>query len=101
MTWKDVRPHIAPIYLLACLLLGGSGQTIWLNVSLQLVAVIILSWALVQGSAQIVPREAKYLAMLVAAALGLFAFQLTPLPPAIWQALPGRKMVESVSVSLS
>ena len=94
MTWKNARPHIAPIYLLACLLLGGSGQTIWLNASLQLAAVFILGWALVQGNAQIVPREAKYLAMLVVAALGLFAFQLTPLPPAIWQALPGRKMVE-------
>ena len=93
MTWKNVRPHIAPAYLLACLLLGGSSQTIWLNASLQLGAVIILCWALIQESVQIIPREAKFLALLVAAGLGLIALQLAPLPPALWQALPGRKMV--------
>ena len=93
MTWKNVRPHIAPGYLLVCLLLGGSSQTIWLNAPLQLAAVIILGWALIQGSAQIIPREAKFLAILVAAGLGLVAFQLAPLPPVLWQALPGRKMV--------
>lgn len=95
MTWKNVRPHIAPAYLLACLLLGGSSQIIWLNASLQLVAVIILGWALVQGPAQIASREAKYLGMLVAAAVALIAFELTPVPPALWQALPGRTIVSS------
>ena len=93
MIWKNARSHIAPAYLLACLLLGGSGQTIWLNASLQLGAVIILGWALVQGSAQKIPREAKHLAILVAVSLVLVALQLTPLPPALWQALPGRRMV--------
>ena len=93
MTWKNVRPHIAPAYLLACLLLGGSSQTIWLNASLQLFAVIILCWALVQGSAEVPPREAKYLAMLVVAVIVLVVLQEIPLPPVVWQALPGRHMV--------
>ena len=93
MTWKYLRPHIGPAYLLACLLFGGSSQTIWLNASLQLVAVIIIGWALLKGSVQNVFPHAKRLVLLVAVALAIAGLQIAPLPPEIWQALPGRKMV--------
>ena len=78
------RSAVAPAYLFACLLLGGSAQGIWQNALLQLVGVGLIGWAAVT------PRRGRpsriSLAFLVLASAGVLvvALQAIPLPPAIW-----------------
>jgi len=87
-----VASILAPLYLFACLLLGGSVQGIWSNLALQLAAVIILGWALTSGK-RTPGKSAARLRALGLAALALIAVQLLPLPPGIWSAFPGREVV--------
>ena len=83
---------VAPLYLFACLLLGGSVQGIWGNLALQLAAIAILAWAMMNGRPSI-GRDASGLRWVVFATLAVVAFQLIPLPPAIWTTLPGRQPI--------
>jgi O-antigen ligase len=84
-----------PVYLLACLLLGGSAQATWGNLTLQLAGLLILVWA----SATTIPMAgstpARPLLWLAVAAVVLIALQLIPLPPAVWTSLPGRGIIAS------
>lgn len=92
MTRAWHRP-LLPIYLVACLLLGGSTQGVWTNLLLQVGALGLLAVALASRSDNRAPRRARHLVMLAVAALGLVAIQLIPLPPPLWTALPGRGFV--------
>lgn len=84
------RQAVAPLYLLACLLLGGSGQGIWANMLLQLFGLALIAWsALARPSAELT-LPARQLLWLGLAALGLVALQLIPLPFALWAKLGGR-----------
>lgn len=81
---KVRKSAIAPAYLLACLILGGSAQGIWPNMILQLVGVGIIAWA---GTARTEgPHSAatKSLLLLAIAAIAWVALQLIPLAPSIW-----------------
>jgi O-antigen ligase len=74
----------------ASLLLGGGGSPApLLELTLQLVLAALVGWWLLRdpGGLGRVPRAVWWIAGLVA---GLHLFQLVPLPPALWQALPGR-----------
>ena len=42
---KAGRILVAPAYLFACLILGGSAQGIWQNMVLQLAGIAIIAWA--------------------------------------------------------
>src|SRR5207302_7614479 len=42
---KRMREAAAPLYLLLCLILGGSAQGIWANMVLQLLGLAMLAWA--------------------------------------------------------
>src|SRR5690348_5920506 len=74
---------IAPAYLLACLLLGGSAQGFWQNALLQLVGLAIIAWAALSPTEPLA-RPARPLVILFAAAVVVVALQLVPLPPALW-----------------
>ena len=87
------RPAVAPAYLFLCLLLGGSAQGVWGNAVLQLLAVALMAWALIEKSQNGLERPAKQLFVLSAIIVLLVLIQLVPLPPEIWTALPGRGLV--------
>jgi O-antigen ligase len=83
-----IRNFVAPAYLLLCIALGGSVQSVWGNFALQLIGVVMLVWGAVRrrslGSFDGTPLFLILLALLV---IGL---QLIPLPPGIWTNLPAR-----------
>ncbi|MEO6224501.1 MAG: O-antigen ligase family protein [Sphingomicrobium sp.] len=86
-----LRQTIAPLYLLACLILGGSAQGIWANMVLQLVGVGLIAWAAMVRGEQPLVRPATQLLLLIIAALAIVLVQLVPLPAALWSNLPGRQ----------
>lgn len=74
---------VAPVYLFACLLLGGSAQGIWQNMVLQLAGLGIIAWASISGEDPL-PKAARTLLLILIAGLAVVVLQLVPLPPAIW-----------------
>lgn len=88
---EKLRPTIAPTYLFLCLLLGGSVQGVWANALLRLIAIGIISWALLARREEPLSRPVKQLLALVGLALLLVVIQLIPLPTSIWAGLPGRE----------
>jgi O-antigen ligase len=81
---SPARSAVAPAYLFACLLLGGSVQGIWQNALLQLAGIVIIAWAATTGVSQPMPRSAKALLLLAMFAIAVVALQLVPLPPSVW-----------------
>ena len=91
MSRISLRMLVAPAYLLACLLLGGSAQMIWFNLILQLVAVVLIAWAVIDlGGGTRLSKEARQLLILAGLAVTLVLVHLVPLPPLLWSAMPGR-----------
>ena len=93
MSAMRLRQLVGPAYLLACLLFGGSTQNVWFTAALQLSAVAILGWAVIERPTEPLTRDAQRLIVLAAALLGLVTLHLVPLPPSVWQNLPGRGLV--------
>lgn len=94
------RHFLVPAYLVLCIILGGgslsgpAAETFGFvgNVSLQLLALPIMIWALMrEQSGQ--PTPAHTLVLLAAALVAMMLIQLVPLPPAIWTSLPGRERI--------
>lgn len=90
---ERVRPAVAPSYLLLCLLLGGSPQGMWGSAFLQLLALAIIAWAIIERREESLATPAKQLLVIVGLAVLLIMVQLVPLPASIWAALPGRGFV--------
>jgi O-antigen ligase len=78
------RSAVAPLYLFACLLLGGSAQGIWQNAVLQLFGIAIIAWAAMSATGQPVPRNAQPLLLIAVAFVAVVALQLVPLPVSLW-----------------
>lgn len=89
----QVKQSILPLYVVLCLLIGGSIQGIWANAALQLMAIAILAWAVLTPDPQPLTRAARQLLWLAGLLSLLIIAQLIPLPPAFWTALPGREFV--------
>ena len=77
------RSAVAPLYLLACLILGGSAQGVWQNMVLQLVGLAVVAWAAAAPSEQRIPTAAKWPLLLLGIAIAVAALQLVPLPPSV------------------
>ena len=75
---------VAPLYLLACIVLGGSAQGAWQNMLLQLAGLGIIAWAAAAPRDEIMSLRAKVLLILAIAAIALVALQDVPVPPALW-----------------
>lgn len=88
-----VVPYILPAYVLLCLVLGGSAQAIWGNALLELLAIALIAWAVLDPARLPLAPAGRSLLALAAAAFAIVALQLVPLPPALWSALPGRGFV--------
>lgn len=89
-----LRSGAAPAFLVSCLLLGGSRQGVWSNALLQLLAVLILGWAVMAARDQST-NASRQLLIFSLSAVVLLVLQLIPLPPDLWAALPGRGTVEA------
>lgn len=87
---RQGRALITPLYLLACLVLGGSAQGIWQNMLLQLTGVAMIAWAAAAGDGEPVTPSARRLLWIGALAIAVVAVQLVSLPPAVWSELGGR-----------
>jgi O-antigen ligase len=88
----------APVYLFACLILGGSAQGVWQNMILQLAGVAIIAWAVAARSDDRLPPAAAQLFLLGLVAVAVIAVQLVPLPRAIWTHLgPRARIAEGFS----
>jgi O-antigen ligase len=84
------RNLVAPAYLLACLILGGSAQGIWQNMVLQLVGLAIIAWAALANSEEPLASPARQLLFITMAAIAVVAVQMIPLPATIWSHLGPR-----------
>ena len=87
------RTIVAPAYLFACLVMGGSAQGIWVNMILQLAGIAIIAWAAVDGSEERVAPAARQLLWLTIVVLVVVAVQMVPLPPDLWATLGPRATV--------
>lgn len=87
---KRGRTFVAPAYLFACLLLGGSAQGIWQNMLLQLLGVAIIAWAAFDSKDEPLAPAAMQLLLLVIAFIVIVALQMIPLPPGLWEHLGPR-----------
>ncbi len=87
------RTMVAPAYLFACLILGGSVQGIWLNMILQLAGVAIIAWAALDGGGERASPPARQLLLLAIVALAVIAVQLIPLPASLWASFGPRAQV--------
>lgn len=81
---------VGPLYLFACLILGGSAQGIWQNMVLQLVGIILISWAAMTLDEEPLAPPARQLLLIGAVGIAIVALQLIPLSPALWPRLGGR-----------
>lgn len=88
---------VLPIYFTICLLLGGaSAAGAMANALLQLVGTGILFWLVAVDNRKAIfasPRVRFWASAFAMAWIGWVVLQLVPLPPAIWQALPGRDIL--------
>ena len=89
---RPVRQAVAPLYLLLCIVLGGSAQGIWANMILQLFGLAILAWVAASPSTGL-NRRGRQLLLLALLAVTLVAIQMLPLPPSIWPRLGGRELI--------
>lgn len=88
---RAITAAALPLYLFLCLLLGGSGQGVWRNAILQLLAIPLIGWAVIGPSRARLGRAARSLLVLAVLLVMLIVVQLIPLPPAVWGSLPGRQ----------
>ena len=77
------RSAVAPVYLFACLVLGGSAQGIWANAALQLAGIAIIAWAAMDRGPGL-PSAARSILLLAIAAMLVVALQEIPLPASVW-----------------
>jgi O-antigen ligase len=87
---RRLREAVAPLYLVLCLILGGSAQGIWANMALQLLGIAILAWVALAPGEEPLLSPARQLLILAAVAIAVVALQLVPLPASIWPQLAGR-----------
>lgn len=81
------------ILIVLAILVGGGGSLYGLaNLAIQLAALLVLGWQSAQVL-QFVRHGPRWLVLLVLASIALPLLQLVPLPPQLWQAMPGREPV--------
>ena len=82
-----VKSLVAPVYLLACLILGGSAQGIWQNMLLQLAGLAIIAWAAAAGDNPL-PKAARTLLPLVKFAESTWNDGVVPLRAGVMHSVP-------------
>lgn len=83
-------------FVVLCLLLGGAsarGAGVVGNCLLQILAIIVIAVAVWKSRGPVIPPTARSLLLIVSLFCLYVLLSLVPLPPAVWQALPGREAV--------
>jgi hypothetical protein len=89
-----MRQAVIPAYVGLCLALGGSSAAgILPNLLLQLLAIVIICWAIASPSNETGAPAERQLLWISALTLVLILIQVAPLPPDLWTALPGRQQI--------
>jgi O-antigen ligase len=88
-----MRPAIAPAYLFACLVLGGSAQGIWQKMVLELAGIVLIAWSAAAPSKESLLRPARQLLLLAIAGILVVFAQLIPLPSELWPRIGTRAAV--------
>lgn len=92
MTLPPLRSGLLLTYLLAVLIFGGASAAGYsANLLLQLGAAVLIAWALWRANP--IETQATGLRPFLLALGALALLQFMPLPPALWQILPGRDTV--------
>lgn len=99
MTKATLRQVPVPILLFLCIVLGGSSQSIWGVLLLQIFALAMIGWAAISWNHPHSPPGRSLLSLTVAMLL-LILIQLVPLPPSLWTMFPGREFVQQGSALL-
>ncbi|MGN6590768.1 MAG: O-antigen ligase family protein [Sphingomicrobium sp.] len=81
---ETTRRAVVPAYLFLCLVLGGSAQGVWQNMSLQLIGLVLIAWAAMSSPCSAMPAAAKPVLYLALALIAVVVLQLIPLPPSFW-----------------
>jgi len=92
-TNTPLRSAIVPVFLIACLLLGGSTRSAWPNLAIQISAIAILASAALAAPRAKSGQPGQNLVRLCYSMVALILLQLIPLPPRLWSALPSRDSV--------
>jgi len=87
------RLAVAPLYLFACLILGGSAQGIWQNMILQLAGVALIAWAAAESSRESLVSPARQALLIAMLGIAVVALQLVPLPANLWPHLGARERI--------
>ncbi len=82
-------------FLLLCIAFGGSAQSPWTNLALQLAGVCLVAYALIGVGALEQGKRAFAINALLVCGLVVILLQLIPLPAAIWTRLPGRSAISA------
>jgi O-antigen ligase len=90
---------LVALYLLACIVLGGSAQNAWTNLSLQIGGIALIAWAAINRSPTQESKGISALHVMLVCAILLVLVQLVPLPASLWPRLPGRgDIAESIAL---
>jgi O-antigen ligase len=92
------RPFVAPLYLFACLILGGSAQGIWQNMVLQLLGLALIAWAAMSRPDEAMARPARQVLLIAALGVAVVALQLIPLSPSLWAHGPRTAIAQGYAV---
>jgi O-antigen ligase len=90
---------VVVVFTIAALVLGGGGTSVPLSeLLLQMVAALAIgAWFLVPSGVTSLPLQpVKPVCVLAGVVLALPVLQLVPLPPGLWQSLPGRATEQAV-----
>ena len=88
-----IRPAVIPVYILLCIILGGSTQGYWGAATVQLLAIGIIGWSLLTPDRLSLSGPAKGLFVMAGLVVLLPIVQLIPLPPSVWSAIPKREPI--------
>ncbi len=91
-----IRHYIVPVYLAACLILGGASAAGFIaNLLLQIAAIPLIGWSIWQLLQARPTPQLRIPLILLALLIVLMLLQLIPLPPSLWTLLPGRDAVSA------
>lgn len=89
-----IQRGLAPVFLLLCLLLGGSSSGgAFANALLQLAGLVVILVVIGRGDVLALPKAAQTLLWIVVACAAYLLLTLIPIPANAWAALPHRDWV--------